>query len=126
VLRLFGLPHWSPIVAKSLESIASPFGVRLIVEEGGARIAFKCPVPGCEDSEKEFQTEVVVLKSSAAYWFSHIFRLTFYNEEARVLCYDKQQLAYICRSDRAVAGHVNLSATFPDFSYRDEEKVTFR
>ena len=44
----------------------------------------------------------------------------------RVLFYDKQLLAYICGSDKAVAGHVNLSATFPDFSYRDAEKVTFR
>jgi hypothetical protein len=26
-------------------------------------MAFKCPVPGCEDSEKEFQTEEAALKS---------------------------------------------------------------
>ena len=79
-------------------------------------MAYKCPVPGCEDSGKEFQTEAV-LKSSAAYWFSHIFRLTFYNGEARVLCYDKRQLAYICRSDRAVAGDVNRFATSPAVLY---------
>ena len=57
---------------------------------------------------------------------SYIFRLTFYNEETRVLCYDKRQLAYICANDKAVAGHVDWGATFSDFSYRDEEKVTRR
>jgi len=88
-------------------------------------MAFKCPVSGCEDSEKEFQTEAV-LKSSSAYWFYHVFRLTFYNEETRVLFYDKRQLAYICGSDKAVAGHVNRFATFSDISHRDGEKVTKR
>jgi len=50
-------------------------------------MTFKCPVSGCEDSEREFQAEAV-LKSSSAHWFSYIFRLTFYNEETRVLFYD--------------------------------------
>jgi len=48
------------------------------------------------------------------------------NEETRVLFYDKQQLAYICANDKAVAGHVDWGATFSDFSYKDEEKVTIR
>ena len=39
------------------------------------------------------------------------------NEETRVLFYDKRKLAYICRSDKAVAGHVNRFATFPAVSY---------
>jgi hypothetical protein len=51
-------------------------------------MAFKYPVSGYEDSEKEFQTEAV-LKSSSVYWFYHIFHLTFYNEGTRVLFYDK-------------------------------------
>jgi hypothetical protein len=42
--------------AKVCESLASRVGVRLTVEEGGDGIAFKCPVPGCEGSEKEFRT----------------------------------------------------------------------
>jgi hypothetical protein len=74
-------------------------------------MTLKCPVSGYEDSEEEFQKKSV-LKSSSAHWFSHVFRLTFYNEETRVLLYDKRQLAYICRSDKAVAGHVNCFATF--------------
>ena len=63
-------------------------------------MAFKCLVSGCEDSEKEFQTEAV-LKSSPAHWFSHFFHLTFFNEETRVIFYDKRQLAYICGSDKS-------------------------
>jgi len=46
--------------AKVCESLASRVGVRLTVEEGGAGIAFKCLVPGCEGSEKEFQTEAAL------------------------------------------------------------------
>jgi len=38
------------------------------------------------------------------------------NEGTRVLFYDKQLLAYICGSDKAVAGDVNRFATFPDIS----------
>ena len=43
-------------------------------------MAFKYPVSGYEESEKEFQTEAV-LKSSSVYWFYHIFRLTFQMKE---------------------------------------------
>jgi len=32
----------------------------LRIEEGGAGMAFKCPVPGCEDSGKEFQIEAML------------------------------------------------------------------
>jgi hypothetical protein len=88
-------------------------------------MAFKCPVSGCEDSGKEFQTEAM-LKSSSTYWFSHVFHLTFYNEETRVLFYDKRQLAYICGRDKAVAGHVNRFTTFPSISYGDGENTTKR
>ena len=88
-------------------------------------MAFKCPVSGCEDSGKEFQTEAM-LKSSSTYWFSHVFHLTFYNEETRVLFYDKRQLAYICVRDKAVAGHVIRFTTFPSISYGDGENTTKR
>jgi len=39
------------------------------------------------------------------------------NEETRVLFSDKQLLAYICGSNRAVAGRINRFATFPAVSY---------
>lgn len=38
------------------------------------------------------------------------------NEEPRVLFYDKQQLAYIYGSDKAVAKSVDWGATFHDIS----------
>jgi len=38
------------------------------------------------------------------------------NEETMVLFYDKQQLAYICGSDKATASQVIRFATFPDIS----------
>jgi len=42
--------------------------------------------------------------------------LDLLKEETWVIFYDKQMLAHICGSDKAVAGHVNLSATFPSIS----------
>jgi hypothetical protein len=48
------------------------------------------------------------------------------NEQTRVLLYDKRQLAYICGSDKAVAGHANRFATFSALPQKYREKVTKR
>jgi hypothetical protein len=44
------------------------------------------------------------------------------NEGTSILFYDKRQPAYICGSDKAIAGDVNRFATFSDFSYRTGER----